>query len=112
MAARHPRKKPNLTGQRFGKPAALRPAEHIGNRTAWLCQHGCGNEAVVRIWHLRSGKCAGCGCVNPRFTGLTYADGACIEMLKAKTVRENNTGGTPGVYWECRKSAWRAAIRF
>lgn len=35
--------------------------------------------------------------------GLTYIDGTCVEMLRAKTVRRNNTSGVPGVEWVARK---------
>ena len=44
--------------------------------------------------------------------GLTYIDGTCVEMLRAKTVRRNNTSGVPGVDWLARKHRWRASICF
>ena len=43
---------------------------------------------------------------------LTYIDGTCVEMLRAKTVRKNNTSGVPGVEWYARKQRWRATICF
>lgn len=43
---------------------------------------------------------------------LTYIDGTCVEMLRAKTVRRNNTSGVPGVDWLARKHRWRASICF
>ncbi len=43
---------------------------------------------------------------------LTYIDGTCVEMLRAKTVRRNNTSGVPGVEWVARKQRWRASICF
>ena len=107
----------NLTGQRFGRLTALRPAEHVNGRTAWLCRCDCGQEAVVRTWDLRSGHTASCGCMssrrNPRpALGLTYVDGTCVEMLQAKTVRRSNTSGVPGVDHRASKSPWRASICF
>ena len=108
----HSRQKLDLTGQRFGRLTVLRPAENIGRRTAWLCLCDCGREAVVKTYHLRSGKCSSCGCKNPGFTALTYVDGTCVEMLQSKTVRRNNTSGIPGVDWVASKQRWRASICF
>lgn len=99
------RKKLELTGQRYGRLVVLRQAENIGKRTAWLCRCDCGNEVVVRTDRLRSGHTTSCGCKGPGATpgvgllGLTYVEGTCLEMLRAKTVRSNNTSGVPGVDW-------------
>ena len=35
-----------------------------------------------------------------------------MEMLRAKTVRSNNTSGVPGVDWLTAKDRWRASICF
>lgn len=111
----HSTKKLDLTGQRFGKLTVIGPAENIGKRTAWRCRCDCGRETVVRTLHLRSGHVSSCGCMgakgNPAL-GLTYVDGTCVEMLRAKTVRKNNTSGVPGVDWWTSKQRWRAAICF
>jgi len=125
----HSRRKLDLTGQRFGKLTVLAPAENIDRRTAWLCRCDCGRERVVKTYYLRSGKVTSCGCDRshactawtqngPMSKGaagrasLTYIDGTCVEMLRAKTVRCNNTSGVPGVDWRASKGLWRAAICF
>lgn len=112
------RKKLELTGQRYGRLVVLRQAENIGKRTAWLCRCDCGIEVVVRTDRLRSGHTTSCGCKGPGATpgvgllGLTYVEGTCLEMLRAKTVRSNNTSGVPGVDWLTAKDRWRASICF
>ena len=108
----HSRKNLDLTGQRFGKLTVQAPAENVGNRTAWRCQCACGGEAVVTTRHLRDGHVSSCGCVPAGVSGLTYVDGTCVEMLRAKTVRKNNTSGVPGVDWRAERNSWRATICF
>ena len=121
MAEYHSRKKLDLTGQRFGKLTVLAPAENVGNRTAWLCRCDCGQETVVITQRLRDGHRTSCGCDKENFgeppcaigrASLTYIDGTCVEMLRAKTIRKNNTSGVPGVEWWKRKGRWRASICF
>lgn len=108
----------DLTGQRFGHLVVLEPAERRNGRTAWRCLCDCGRETVVISSHLRSGHTASCGCMCPggkpdvNLPGLTYVDGTCVEMLRAKTVRRNNTSGVPGVDWRADKGLWRASICF
>lgn len=109
----HSTKKLELTGQRFGKLTALRPAENIGKKTAWLCRCDCGKEIAVITGRLRSGHTTSCGCLKSKDgLALTYVDGTCVEMLRARTVRRNNTSGVPGVDWWASKGLWRAMICF
>ena len=106
----HSRKKIDLTGQRFGRLTVLEATENVGGRTAWKCLRDCGKEVVVKSYHLRNGHVRSCGCA--RIGCLTYVDGTCVELLRAKTVRRNNTSGVPGVDWRASKHSWRAAICF
>jgi len=123
----HSTKKLDLAGQRFGKLTVLAPADNIGSKTAWRCRCDCGREIVARTCSLRSGRTKSCGCaygLAPRPDGrtcppgeagrasLTYIDGTCVEMLRARTVRRNNTTGVPGVEWRADKRLWRAGICF
>ena len=114
----HSRRKIDLTGQRYGRLTVLCPAERIGRHTAWVCRCECGKMTVVRTDHLRDGHVSSCGCLprkgNPRSfgLGLTYIDGTCLEMLRAKTIRSNNRSGVTGVNWDKEKQRWRASICF
>ncbi len=117
----HSRKKLDLTGQRYGKPTVLAPAENIGSRTAWQCLCDCGQETAATTVRLRDGHRTSCGCDKAHFgkppaeigrASLTYVDGTCVEMIRAGTVRSNNTSGVPGVDWVARKRRRRASICF
>ena len=115
------RQRVDLTGQQFGSLTVLHSVENVDGRTAWLCRCGCGREVTVKTVHLRSGHMKTCGCDSP-FRGrspaeigrasLTFIDGTCVEMLRAKTVRCNNTSGVPGVEWRKSNQRWRASICF
>jgi len=123
----HSTKKLDLTGQRFGMLTVLAPTDNIGSKTAWRCRCDCGREISVKTYNLRSGRTKCCGCIygldllpdgSSHSNGaagrasLTYIDGTCVEMVRANTVRRNNTSGVPGVEWRRPKGMWRATICF
>ena len=43
---------------------------------------------------------------------LVIVDGTCIELLRAKTIRKNNTSGVTGVDWNASANKWKASICF
>lgn len=53
----------DITGQRFGRLTALRPAGKYGRTTTWLCACACGKETIVVVKRLRSGETKSCGCL-------------------------------------------------
>lgn len=110
----HLTKKLDLMGQRYGNLTVIAPAENIGTCTAWHCRCDCGRETVVKTKHLRSGRTVSCGCIGPKkgLASLTYVDGTCVEMIRSRTIRSNNTSGVPGVDWLTGKQRWRATICF
>lgn len=98
----------DLTGQRFGMLTALEPAENIGSMTAWRCRCDCGSECVVMTGHLRGGHTTSCGCK----PSVTLIDGTCLELIRSKTIRSNNTSGVTGVEWVPNSNKWKAVIFF
>ena len=95
-------KKLDLTGQRFGSLTVLRPAENIGNRTAWVCRCDCGQKSIVSTSSLRTGHTKTCGC----------QCGICLEQFQNRKVFKNNTSGVSGVEWLPREQKWKATICF
>lgn len=53
----------DLSGQVFGRLAALRSVPNKGRRTYWLCRCTCGTECEVQTSKLRNGHTRSCGCL-------------------------------------------------
>jgi hypothetical protein len=55
----------DLTGRRFGRLIARRPAgeKTKDGRTIWLCECNCGQYAKVNVSSLLSGDTRSCGCL-------------------------------------------------
>ena len=53
----------DISGQRFGRLIAIKCVGRKNTFAIWKCQCTCGNEAVVRSSHLRSGNTQSCGCL-------------------------------------------------
>ena len=53
-----------LTGFKFGKLTVIKESYVKNYRHYWLCKCECGNECVVYVSNLTTGKTKSCGCIN------------------------------------------------
>ncbi len=95
----------DLTGEKFGRLTAVYPTDRRSKKGSvyWHCVCECGNETDVDENGLVHGTYSSCGCkkreLNESVTdNLTFVDGTCIEWLKSRKSRNDNTSGMPGVY--------------
>lgn len=107
----------DITGQRFGRLAALYATDRRDNSgyKIWHCYCDCGNEIDVSYKALVYGNQQSCGCKKREHeselgTYLTHIDGTSIEALKSSKIPSNNTTGVRGVY--CVKGRYKAKIVF
>jgi len=68
-----PRKRRDLTGQRFGRLTAVALVERKASDGSllWLCLCDCGKEKVLLVANFKHGNTKSCGCRR-------------VEMLKAR----------------------------
>ncbi len=82
----------DLIGDIFGDLIVIEKAENYGKyQTRWLCVCVCGNSALVRGDHLRSGASTSCGCrkFKPNLGALKHGlcaskSYACWSSMKAR----------------------------
>jgi hypothetical protein len=60
----------DLTGRRFGRLTALRPAGRRHGRVMWLCRCACGRTHEVEARNLRDGNTRSCGRLRRETTPL------------------------------------------
>lgn len=89
----------DLTGQRFGRLVALRPAGSL----KWLCACDCGAQAEVRTVHLSRSHTRSCGCLTRTedaalSTAYRESNGrvAWARRVKAQTANLCEACGQPG----------------
>lgn len=107
----------DLTGKKFGR---LTVKEITSNRDYkgsiyWLCECECGNKVEATNSALMSGNIISCGCRKREIkdaihSQLTFLDNTCIEFLKNRKHRCDNTSGFRGV--SQRKNGYRVSIGF
>jgi len=89
----------DLTGQRFSHLIALEYAGKVGGYNAWKCRCDCGNEVVVRMKLLNTGRKTYCGCkqYQPPRKGVEDIAGRKFGTLIALYPSKDKSG-----YWHCR----------
>lgn len=84
-----PKKRQNLSGQRFGKLTAEKECR-INGRTFWVCVCDCGNTTTVRADCLLSGNTKSCGCLGRE------------QRLKANTTHGCTHSRLYRIYWDMK----------
>ena len=109
-------RKADIRGQTFGRLTALFPTDTRDEKgsVVWRCRCECGREVETTQDHLVSGHYKSCGCLKKEVqsainTQLTFVDGTCIEWLKNRKSRRDNTSGHCGVYRN-KNGTWKAMI--
>lgn len=108
----------NITGRKFGRLTVLFPTEkrdHIGS-VYWHCRCECGNELDVTQSNLVYGNYRSCGCLKKELqqnvqSQLHILDGTCVEWLKSRKYRSDNTSGFRGVY-KVKNGRYRVCVGF
>ena len=105
----------NLLGKRFGRLVAIRETQKRNKKGSviWECVCDCGNTVEVASEMLVWGNTTSCGCrkkeINQAIgSNLTFVDGTCVEWLRMRKSRCDNTSGFRGVYKYDEK--WRVGI--
>lgn len=109
-------RKSNLTGMKVGRLTALYATEKRDAKGSvfWHCRCDCGNELDVTEDCLIHGNYRSCGCRKQEIQAnigetLTFVDNTCVEWLKSRKSRSDNTSGFRGVY-QSRNGKWKVAI--
>lgn len=101
----------DITGQRFGRLVAIRPAASNSRGDAlWLCRCNCGFEKIIRGTDLRGGYTRSCGCLNQEarksraldITGQRF--GRLVALYHA---HQQNTGEWR---WQCECDCGQGTI--
>ena len=71
----------DISGQRFGRLVALRPAGKMERRVLWLCRCDCGTEKVLSGKQLRNGQAVSCNCT--RWDGSNRRTHGCSGGVNA-----------------------------
>ncbi len=98
------RKMIDVTGRIFGRLTALYPTKKRDCKGSilWHCRCSCGNEKDISVEALITGNYVSCGCRKRELnmqvsSNLHFIDGTCVEWLRSRKSRNDNTSGFRGV---------------
>lgn len=72
------RRAKDLTGQRFGRLTAVRPAANLHSCSSWECRCDCGTVIIARTGNLMQGGTRSCGCLR---IAAEFARGTNINSM-------------------------------
>lgn len=105
----------DMAGSQFGRLTALSMSDRRDRKGSvyWKCRCSCGNVVEVPQDRLVSGNTTSCGCLKKEWEAqikdtLHFVDGTCMEWLKSRKSRCDNTSGFRGV--SRLKSRYRVSI--
>ena len=108
----------DLEGKRFGRLVVVRMTDKRNSKgsVVWECVCDCGKVIEIACEHLVSGNTTSCGCRKQEIMDsigehLTFVDGTCVEWLRSRKHRSDNTSGHRGVY-KAPNGRWRVSIGF
>lgn len=109
-------RKTDVQGMRFGRLTALYATENRDYKgsVVWHCRCDCGTELEISEDSLVHGNYVSCGCRKQEIQEsipeqLTFVDGTCIDWLKSRKNRIDNTSGFRGVN-QTKTGKWKAMI--
>lgn len=106
----------DISGRRFERLVADHVTENKGGRKRrckiWHCICDCGEECDVYYDDLVSGKVRSCGCLHKDKIQELYVDGTAPCKLDGSKIRNTNTSGVTGVWFDKTRKKWCAEIMF
>ena len=99
-------------GKQFGELTVIAYDGKHKNAHYWKCRCSCGKETTVVQSSLLELHTTSCGCKADIKKNLHYIDGTCIEQIRDRKTRSDNTSGVRGVYYIQRAKRWVAQITF
>lgn len=113
----------DIVGEKYGELIVLNEVERDkNNKRQFLCKCSCGNEKIVRMNDLRSGKVLSCGCLGKKNrakakkisqNGIPKKDfiNKKIGMLTILSLNESLSQEKQGCYWNCQCDCGKIVVK-